>query len=625
MCGIAGIHDRTRCYDIELLRRMAASIAHRGPDSEGLEHFPEIGTALAHRRLAIIDTSERGHQPMYDANGRYCIVFNGELYNFRELRKELQTKGYRFHSKTDTEVLLCAYAEFGEACLDRFNGEYAFCIVDRQTGVHFLARDPFGVKPLFYYWHNGTLIFASEMKAILQAPFVPSDACPQGIADYLAFGFTKAPGTAFKYIRSLPAGHKMQLRDGTLTVSEYWRWQNNPRYWNEEDATQALNEMLDQSVTRKLVSDVPIGSFLSGGVDSSLVSHYASHHHSELNTFSIGFNDKRKDESGYAKEASTRIGSNHHVFVCDENILDSLYRISWHLDEPFSDFSALPTYFLAKKTREHVTVALSGDGSDELLRGYSYHRWLHLLKQARRWPSVAISLAALALTRLTRHCRESHPLARIARLAKYASLGTQQFIIDRYMKLSDKHIATICKEKPHASPEAALRLDLGNGDDDALTLFDIKYGLEQDMLVKVDRMAMANSLEVRIPFLDMELAALIQSLPNQLKVHKGETKYLLKKVAATHLGRNIVYRKKMGFSAPIDNWLGGSFGEIVNRHIFSNESQLGSVLDKAELLRLLAESGKRRTEMSPLLYQLVSLDIWLRNVSSNRMKEALVG
>jgi len=626
MCGIAGMYDSRRAPNGELLQLMADAIAHRGPDGEGFEVFNSIGVALAHRRLSIIDVSERGRQPMFDSSGRYCIVYNGELYNYKALRLELEAKGYRFHSDTDTEVVVCAYAEFGEKCLARFNGEFAFCIVDVKAGTLFFARDPFGVKPLYYFWGGGSLVFASEIKAILRAPFVPTEVCSQSVADYLAYGFSKAPRTLFNHIHTLPAGHKMLLSNGNLTISEYWRWQAQPRDWNERDAFEALNSELDRSVQRKLVSDVPIGTFLSGGVDSSLVSHYASRHHKALNTFSIGFLDPRKDESAYAKEAAARIGSNHHVFYCDRDILNSLYRISWHLDEPFSDFSALPTYFLAQKTRERVTVALSGDASDELLSGYAYHRWLHLLSRASRLPQPLLRGAAPVLSRLAKNRRDSHTLARLARLAHYAIAGRNQFIRDRYQKFSDTQIASLLAGSDYSSPDAALRHDLDAHGENGLIMLDIKYGLEQDMLVKVDRMAMANSLEVRIPFLDMELVNLIQSLPETLKVRQGEPKYLLKKVAASHLGNNIVYREKKGFSAPLDMWMNGEFGKLVGRHVFSDESSLGEVLDRNIMRQILRPSGAPTVpDMTQQLYQLVSLDIWLKNVSQNRMKEALVG
>jgi asparagine synthase (glutamine-hydrolysing) len=624
MCGIAGIYDSKHSSDAALLKQMADSIAHRGPDGEGFAFFNDCGISLAHRRLAIIDVSERGHQPMFDSSGRYCIVYNGELYNFQALRNDLQKRGYQFRSDSDTEVVINAYAEFGESCLDLFNGEFAFCIFDKHQRTLFFARDAFGVKPLYYYWNGATLVFASEIKAILRAPFVPADISEQGIADFLAYGFTKAPGTAFKFIHTLPAGHKMLLQDGKLTISEYWRWQHTPRQWSENDAFEALEEALNRSVERKLVSDVPIGSFLSGGVDSSLVSLYAARHHTALNTFSIGFHDKRKDESHYAQQAATHIGSKHHVFYCDQSILDHLYKISWHLDEPFSDFSVLPTYLLAQQTRKLVTVALSGDGSDELLGGYSYHRWLHLITQAQRLPQWSFKAANLVLANVSNVFSDTHPLTRVAKLSHYAAQGKSQFIIDRYMKFSGTQIAQLLGTENYQSPEATLRRNL-ESIDDALTQFDIKYGLEQDMLVKVDRMAMANSLEVRVPFLDMELVKLIQTLPSSLKINRGETKYLLKKVAASHLGRNLVYRKKQGFSAPLAGWQKAGFGQAVDRHVLGSDSSLNTVLDHHKLIAMLKHRPSQQEQMVPLLYQLISLDIWLKNLSQNRLKEPLVG
>ncbi len=567
MCGIAGFFGQG---DADVLRRMADRIRHRGPDGEGFAVDMDAGVYLAHRRLAILDLAG-GQQPMSTADGSLTIVFNGEIYNFRELREELTRLGAQFRTDhSDTEVLLHGWRQWGEALLPRLNGMWAFALIDRTRACAFLSRDRFGKKPLFWSRRGDTLVFASELTALREHPSVSTTLSRRALQKYFGYGYVPAPLTFFEGVDKLPAGHSLtfDLATRTTRVARWWHYQPESFDTRPADAEQRWTEefsaLLDAAVARRLVADVPLGCFLSGGLDSSTVAALAMRHagRDRLKTFSIGFEEASFDETRYARQVAAHIGADHQVETLSiRRALDILPDLAARLDEPIADASLLPTYLLCEHARRHVTVALGGDGADELLAGYDPFR---ALRYARAYEACvpkpvhrAISLLAARLPvshgymsfdfRVKRTLRGLDHPAHLWLPTWMAPLAPSELaeLFDAPIDLDDLYSEAIDAWDDCASTDAIERT----------IAFYVRLYLQDDILVKVDRASMLHSLEVRAPFLDIELVDFLRRLPADMKLRGSTSKFILRRAAQSLLPSDVLTRGKQGFGVPIGRWL----------------------------------------------------------------------
>ncbi|MBO9716747.1 MAG: asparagine synthase (glutamine-hydrolyzing) [Pseudoxanthomonas sp.] len=566
MCGIAGF---VGAGDVALLRHMTDSIAYRGPDAEGFLAESESGVFLGHRRLSILDATG-GAQPMVTADGSHAIVFNGEIYNFGELRRALEAEGVRFSSDhSDTEVLLLGYRQWGEALLPRLNGMWAFAIHDRVRNRLFLSRDRFGKKPLYYAATPGAFAFASELGALRRHPATSGELDPLSLRKYYAYGYVPAPRTLYRNVWKLPAGHSLSLDLATLQAKPhcYWSWQAEPvdpvpagaeDLWVEE-----LLALLDAAVARRLVADVPVGSFLSGGIDSSLVSALAARHvgAERLKSFSIGFEEAGFDESRHAIDVARLIGSEHALEVLSvERALEALPELLPRLDEPVADSSILPTYLLCRHARRHVTVAIGGDGADELFAGYdpfkalAYAGWYGRLVPRPVHAGVAMAISGLPVS----HSYMSLDF-RLKRMLRGLDHPRSMHLPAWMGPLSPRELGELSGEPIDAGELYSEAVDAWEGcrsadPVDRATAFFVRLYLQDDILPKIDRSSMLNSLEVRSPFLDIEVADFARRLPARFRLRGGTTKWLLKRAAERILPARIVHRRKQGFAMPVGRW-----------------------------------------------------------------------
>jgi asparagine synthase (glutamine-hydrolysing) len=614
MCGIVGIVDFHSSVDLESLRAAAATLRLRGPDDAGVWASENVG--LGHRRLSIIDVSSGGHQPMFSADGRYVIVYNGEIYNFREIRELLGGSTARWRSESDTEVILEAYARWGPSCVEHFHGMFALAIWDRQTKVMYAARDRVGVKPFYYHHSSDCFAFASRPRALLALnPEWSNPLDEQAIRFYFESGYVPAPYSVFRAMRKLPPAHWLLLRESELQVERYWDYRQiaTEHSWEqrrEDDLLDELDEILSRSVRSRMIGDVPLGAFLSGGIDSSIVvAMMAKFSPERIKTFTIGFENKNYDESQHARAVARHLGTEH---FCEDLKVDDLLKLkpafSREFDEPFFDSSAFPTMAVSRLARRHVTVSLSGDGGDELFGGYPYYQLTQRLGLFYRLPSGARTMLASAIGMVPDHRmkllsaairkRNSTEAFCFARsVAKDFDAVLLPEVLRRTVSLQEL-FAEAAKPFPSglSAPEIAMRLDA-------------YYTLPDDYLQKVDVGSMAFSLESREPLLDQDLVEWAMRLPLKWKLRGGQNKYLLRKLAYRYIPRKIVYRPKQGFEVPIADWLKGPLRQWANAELNDSESFENIPLVQGSLCELLNihDSGKRRAH--PLLWAgLVFLD-----------------
>jgi len=566
VCGIAGFIGRG---DESILKRMTDRIAHRGPDADGFLVDGERAAFLGHRRLSILDIAG-GIQPMTTTDGALSIVFNGEIYNFRELRLELERLGATFRTDhSDTEVLLLAWRHWREAMFERLNGMWAFAILDRERRELILSRDRFGKKPLFYHGGADSFVFSSELISLRAHPDVPTALSERAIQKYFAYGFVPAPLTFLEGVRKLPGGHWMRVDLNTLATTTHRYWQYVPEPFEHRPAgiedrwTEELLDRLAGAVERRLVADVPVGSFLSGGIDSSTVTALAIRRtgRERLKTFSIGFEEASFDETEYAGIVARHLGAEHHVeHLSIQRALDILPDVLSRFDEPIADASILPTYLLCQHARRHVTVALGGDGADELLAGYDPFK---ALRYARFYERAVPRPIHRAISMMAAKLPVSHGYMsadfRIKRTLRGLDHPSRLWLPVWMSSISPGEMAEL-----HRAP-----VDLEDVFSEAIALWDecpqandvdrtiafyINLYLQDDILVKVDRASMMHSLEVRAPFLDIEFVDFVRRLPTDVKLHNGTTKWLLKRAAAQLLPQEILTRSKQGFGVPVGKW-----------------------------------------------------------------------
>ncbi len=627
MCGIAGIFDIRGPSEIDrgVLERMTNILYHRGPDDAGL--YVEPGVGLGFRRLAIIDLSDAGHQPMLSADGNIVVIFNGEIYNFQEIKKVLKDRGYSFRSHSDTEVILYAWQEWGEKCVDYFRGMFAIALWDKRSETLFLARDRLGKKPLYYgFLADGRLIFGSELKALLQYPGIPRDIDVCAVEDYFAYGYVPDPKTIYKNIHKLPPAHLLKIRRGEPVGAPEAYWDINFREFSsasQDELQEELIERLRESVRLRMIADVPLGSFLSGGVDSSgIVALMAGLTGESINTCSISFDQQDHDESEYAAMVAEQYKTNHHVKKVDPDDFDLVDRLASVYDEPFADSSAMPTYRVCQLARERVTVALSGDGGDEVFAGYRRYRWHHYEERVRgclpyglRKPVFGfLGRAYPKLDWAPQPLRAKTTFQALARSSEEAYFHSVSVLGDDFRK-------ALFSEKMHSDLQGYRASDLlkeimekAPADDplSKVQYADIKTYLPGDILTKVDRASMANSLEVRVPLLDHQFVGWAGGIPPEMRLHGSEGKYIFKKSLESYLPDSILYRDKMGFAVPIGSWFRGPLRERIQTALKSPILGDTGMFDMAYLERLASQHQSGVHNHSSALWALLMFESSLR-------------
>jgi asparagine synthase (glutamine-hydrolysing) len=623
MCGIAGkiYFDRERPVNFGELQAMASTMIHRGPDGEGIWIGRNVG--LAHRRLAIIDLSASANQPMCNEDGSVWITFNGEIYNFQELRQGLERRGHTFRTNSDTEVIIHMYEEYGRACLERLRGMFAFAIWDSRSRTLFLARDRVGKKPLFYFMGRDRFLFASEIKALLTDNAIPRQPDPVAIDHFLALGYVAGPRTAFLGIQKLLPAHWLEVKDGQVETGRYWKLSYTPkRRVSIKDAVSELHWHLAEAVRLRLVSDVPLGAFLSGGVDSSaVVIHMAEAMNRPVRTFSVGFGPATFDERPFAREVAERYGTNHTELVVEAPVTDIVSRLVWHYDEPFGDSSAVPSDAIAELTRQHVTVVLNGDGADETFAGYDWYKMDRLVQRGEAVPLEARRWFSDFMQRLPANWRQKTPLWQIARLAEVLALPPAR----RYAQWVE-HFGPEARQQIYT---AAFKESVGQNDPDTLfaSVFtqreaedwldvvldaDVNFYLADDLLVKMDRATMSHSLEARSPFLDHVFIEFAASLPVAYKQAWGQKKRILKTALRGRLSDELLDRPKMGFSVPIAEWLRGDLREMAHDVLLSPRTLQRDYFNKREISRLLREHCVATANHGVKLWDCLMLELWHR-------------
>jgi asparagine synthase (glutamine-hydrolysing) len=619
MCGIAGFVESPRHpapFALDegrtLVRRMCDVIRHRGPDDEGV--MVEDGVALGMRRLSIIDLST-GHQPIHNEDRTVWVVFNGEIYNFRDLRAELEAAGHRFYTGTDTEVIVHAYEEWGTAAIGRLRGMFGLAVWDRRSKTLLVARDRIGIKPLHYAVVGDRLYFGSEIKSLLCAPDLPRDIDLAALDHYLSFLYTPRDGSIFTHVRKLPPGHLLVWNNGAIRIEPYWQMPAAETFrGSEADAVEQLRAVLEDAVQSHLMSDVPLGAFLSGGVDSSLVVGLMSKVSSaRVKTFSIGFDEPAFDELPHARRVANHFGTDHHELIVKPDAIDILDRLISHFDEPFADSSAIPTWYVSEMARRHVTVVLSGDGGDELFGGYDrYIPHPRVVQFDRYSPRAVRKVAALAAARLPHGVRGKNFLRHVGRDDRGRYLDAIRFYS------SDEKPALlspdVCRFLNGADPEAALaaRFDrfAGLPWPSQMMRFDAETYLPDDVLTKVDRMSMAHSIESRVPLLDNKVMDFAASLPADLKIRNGRQKHVLKEVAAGLLPAEILARPKQGFGVPLGVWFRGNLRELFADTLLSPRSTQRGYFQPAFIHRLVDEHLTGKRDHTLRLWQLVVFERW---------------
>ncbi len=623
MCGIVGIANTgSRKVNREILEKMNQAIVHRGPDEDGFFFKENIGLAM--RRLSIIDLAS-GQQPIFNHDKTKAIVFNGEIYNYQELRKDLEEEGNKFYTNSDTEVILHLYEKYGVDSLQHLRGMFAIAIWDDAEKTLFLARDRVGQKPLlFSHQPNGDLIFGSEFQAVLEHPDISREVDYEAIDSYLSYLCVPAPQTSFKSIRKLEPGHWLRWKDGEIETKRYWLPDFSKKIKiTQEEAEEETTRVLREATKMRLISEVPLGAFLSGGVDSSaVVALMAQESETPVTTFSIGFEEQDFSELKYAKQVAKHVGAEYNEFIVKPDALEVLPKLVQHYGEPYADSSAIPTYYVSKETREFVTVALNGDGGDESFAGYERHAAMRIAEIYHRFPKLARKLFVEKPINLIPTSEIKKSRVRDAkRFLEAASLPKSEryfrwmstFYRDAKEALyTDNFAALVAGNRSSEDFENWFSKTNGSGVVDATLLTDQMTYLPNDLLVKVDIASMANSLEARSPFLDHEVIEFAASLPESIKMKRLETKSLLKRVAARLVPKEVVYRRKMGFGVPIGNWLRTDMKDFVKEILLSEKSLKRGITKPEVVTRYLDEHVSAKRDRTFQIWALLMLELWFQ-------------
>jgi asparagine synthase (glutamine-hydrolysing) len=646
MCGICGVMAQNQCsIEAETIMKMCQVLAHRGPNDAGMllirgsqrvevkgagrppSDLGRFDVVLGHRRLSIIDLSDFAHQPMSNEDGTVWIVFNGEIYNFQEIKPELEARGHLFKSKSDTEVILHGYEEWGIECLRRLRGMFAFALWDSKQKQLFMARDRLGKKPLVYTHQNGHLAFASEIKALLQVPGVERKVNAASIHHYLTYQYVPSPNTIFEGIKKLPPAHYLLYdRNGNIKVERYWKLKFNSSHQTYPDLQELEDRIraeLEESVKLRLISDVPLGAFLSGGVDSSLiVGIMAKLSRKPVKTFSVGFEEKGFDELSYARLVSNHFATEHHEFIVKPDAIGILPKLVWHYNEPFADSSAIPTYYVANMTKDYVKVVLTGDAGDENFAGYP--RYLR-----SRWVASFTKIPEKLRKDLLPHFLRVFSTLRwrektLNRLSDFMeSLSTdqgrnyaEQIKIFNAKEKEDIYTEDFRKKVGKIDPlDFLLKKFEESGTEDLLEQLlyvDMNSYLPEDLLVKMDIATMANSLEARVPFLDHQFMEFVAGIPFQLKLKGSKTKSILKTAFKDFLPDAIFKRRKMGFGVPVSRWFRNELKDYVYEILLDSRTLNRGYFRREGIERLLNDHVALRYDHSSKIWALLFLEMWFR-------------
>lgn len=604
MCGIAGY--RSSRFSALELKAMSDRIAHRGPDAEGFFTDTEAGVGLAHRRLSIIDLSEAANQPFFSACGRYVMVFNGEVYNFSEIAGQLAP--FERRTQSDTEIILEAYRQWGPRCAERFNGMFALAVWDTEKKELYLLRDRLGIKPL-YVWQDGAdLAFASELKALKRLP-VTREYNREAIAAYLRLGYIPGHCTAYRHIVPLPAGHYGIFKNGVLSLTSYWEASEKTGTETLSDpaeAKQQLKELLQSSVRYRLIADVPIGCFLSGGTDSSLVAALAREAADKpVHSFSIGFNEAKFNESEYAKKVAQHIGTRHTEYILSEKDAQELVPgLHAEYDQPYADSSALPTLLVSKLARKDVTVALSGDGGDELFLGYGMYTWAARLAQPKFWHPLAARFLPYGPKKYRRAAglfrNSAHPRAQL--------FSQEQYLFGEH-ELPDLLAENLTPALPPENRPTLRPLSA----EEAQALYDIHHYLKDDLLVKVDIASMRHALEIRVPLLDYRVVEFALRLDPALKRREGIDKWLLKQVLYDYVPREMMERPKWGFAVPLSRWLAGELQPLMREYTSESMCRKHGFVRAAYVAALVKRYLAGEEWLYNRIWAVMQLHLWAEN------------
>ncbi|MBW2999234.1 asparagine synthase (glutamine-hydrolyzing) [Candidatus Woesearchaeota archaeon] len=618
MCGITGIYNfRKETVDNELLKEMTNILHYRGPDDSG--YFVDKNIGLGHRRLSIIDLSEKGSQPMHNEDETVWVKFNGEIYNFEELKKDLEKKGHRFYSDTDTETIVHAYEEYGEDCVKHLRGMFAFSIWDSKNKKLFLARDRVGKKPIFYFADKERFVFASELKSLLLDDSIAKEIDMTALSHYLTFGYVPAPLSIFKSIKKVMPSHTLTVQDGKISTRKYWDITYKPKLASQQYFKKKLLEELKQAVKLRMISDVPLGAFLSGGIDSSsIVAMMAKLSDEPVKTFSIGFDEEPYSELKYARIVAEKFNTDHKEMVVRPDAAEILPKLVWHYNEPFADQAAVPTYYLSKMTREHVTVALNGDGGDESFAGYPRYVVDKIVRYYNHVPNPMRKAFTYFANKVP--YTNFRMISRIQKGLAAAKMKPE----DRYIYVMSyfdegglkKEISSEKLNSLKANSNNVLMDHFNECNSSSITnrmmYVDIKKYIPEDLMVKVDIASMANSLEGRSPYLDHNLMEFAATIPPSLKLKGMTTKYILKKALHPLLPEEIIHRRKQGFGMPIAEWFRNDLKELSYELLVGKEARQRGYFNYGKIKQMLDQHVSGKIDYCFKLWSLLWLELWHR-------------
>lgn len=614
MCGICGFS----WDDKALVNGMVDILAHRGPNQKGI--YTDSNASLGHDRLSIIDLSIKGRQPMFNEDNSIALVFNGEIYNFKEIKSGLAARGHRFSSETDSEVVIHAYEEYGQKCVDLFNGMFAFALWDSAKKLFFLARDRAGIKPLYYSVKGNKLIFGSELKALLLSSHISREISPDSLYKFLTFRYTPGEDTIFRDIKKLPAGHclvyKLQQGKNEASISEYWDFSISPKKHETEKLAGELNDTLKESIKSMLISDVPLGAFLSGGLDSTyVVSLMAELCDSPVKTFAVGFEEgEGYDETKFSRLAAEAFGTEHHEIIVKENSFELMPKILWHMDEPMTDIAAIPTYILSQFAKKKVSVVLTGEGADEIFGGYRKYKYVGAFNQYCRimpWQLrclISKAMTGVSGTQFTKRIAEFHGGRSVPEY--YLQL------ISFFTKSEkDKLCSPALLQQVHGRPDldtVSPYFKKGIPLIDSMMKMDFKTWLVDDILLKVDKTTLAHALEARVPFLDSRMLDLACSIPHQLKLRLNKEKYILRQAMKGKVPDTIYHRKKHGFNVPVDKWLEIGLKGISQEILSEASIRRRDLFNHGYIEKIFRDYKKSKVYNSRQLWTLLNFEIWAR-------------
>jgi asparagine synthase (glutamine-hydrolysing) len=619
MCGICGIAaiEQNSFINEQTIVQMMRAIKHRGPDEDGF-FLDERIAAMGHTRLSIIDLSS-GQQPIFNENGKMCIIFNGEIYNYMELRKVLLDRGHRFTTNSDTEVILHLYEEKGPECLNFLRGMFAFAIWDATSRTLFLARDRLGIKPLYYTIGSGWLAFASEIKSLILQGLATKEVNYPIIDQYLALNYTIGPETIFENVKKLMPGHFLTYTKGKVYTEEYWDIatieQSNEPY---QQSLQRMEELIEEAVKMRLMSEVPLGAFLSGGVDSSVtVGIMTKLTGKPVKTFTVGYeNAEDVSELSYARIVARHFGSDHHEFLLKpKHFMDIITKVIWHLDEPVAEYATIPLLLLSELAKKYVTVMLSGEGADEIFAGYPIYRYMRYIENYQKITKpVPASILNFASSLTLKHKKEGKYLDWLMLPLERRYLGNGSYFTEKMRDhlYSHEFKKTLNRQNLYDVIDHYYERVLSRDVIRRMLYLDTKTWLPEDLLIKADKMTMASAIELRVPFLDHKLVEFATSLPSKRKVHAFQSKYIFKQYAEKLLPKEIVHRKKQGFPVPIRQWLRQELNLIAKDILLDPITERRGLFNKDYILRMFAQHSAMKEDFSKNLWNLLILEMWFR-------------